>query len=237
MAPIARELVSDGGILEPLQTHATLSGQIKELQAVLEEYGDPPITLAGFSWGAWLSFMFAAQYPEMVNKLILISSGSFKDKYVTGMQQLRISRLSRVERIKLEALIDMLDDPEVKDKSFSFTRFGKLFSKADAYDPISLESEVIEYQFDIFQSVWKEAEQLRRTGTLLQLGKKITCPVTAIHGDYDSHPAQGVQQPLSSVLKNFHFIMLKNCGHKPWIERKARSEFFRVLREELDLGE
>ena len=60
MAPVARELASGWGVLEPLQTSASLEGQIEELKTVLEKNGDLPITLVGFSWGAWLGFIFAA---------------------------------------------------------------------------------------------------------------------------------------------------------------------------------
>jgi pimeloyl-ACP methyl ester carboxylesterase len=95
------------------------------------------------------------------------------------------------------------------------------------------ESEVIDCRVDIFQRVWKDAGELRRSGKLLELGKHIKCPVAAIHGDYDPHPAEGVQKPLSAILKRFRFILLPNCGHKPWIERKAKEEFFRILEEEL----
>lgn len=49
----------------------------------------------------------------------------------------------------------------------------------------------------------------------------------------DPHPAEGVRTPLSSVVKDFRFLMLRNCGHLPWIERQAKDEFFRVIREEL----
>ena len=74
MAPVARELASDWGVLEPLQTSSTLEGQIQELRNVLEKNGDLPVTLIGFSWGAWLGFIFAAEYPAFTKKLILIGS-------------------------------------------------------------------------------------------------------------------------------------------------------------------
>jgi pimeloyl-ACP methyl ester carboxylesterase len=51
------------------------------------------------------------------------------------------------------------------------------------------------------------------------MGKNIECPVVAIHGDYDPHPADGVRIPLSNVLKDFRFILLGKCGHVPWFER------------------
>lgn len=74
---------------------------------------------------------------------------------------------------------------------------------------------------------------MRRSGTLLELAQRIQCPVVAIHGDYDPHPAEGVRKPLLSVLKDFRFVLLKQCGHKPWIERRATEAFYQVLEEEL----
>jgi pimeloyl-ACP methyl ester carboxylesterase len=74
---------------------------------------------------------------------------------------------------------------------------------------------------------------MRKRGELLQLGAKLLCPVIAIHGDHDPHPADGVEKPLSKFLRDFQFILLKNCGHTPWLERQARAEFFNVLKEKV----
>jgi pimeloyl-ACP methyl ester carboxylesterase len=237
MAPVARELASGWGVLEPLQTAASLEGQIEELKTVLEKNGDLPVTLIGFSWGAWLSFIFAAHHPAIVKKLILIGSGGYEEKYAARIQEIRLNRLSEEDRTEVKSLLEVLDNPAAKDKGTAFARFGALFSKADAYDPITYESEVVDYQVYVFQSVWKEAAELRRSGKLLELGKHITCPAVAIHGDYDPHPAEGVHKPLSAVLKSFRFILLKNCGHMPWIEQQARDKFYGTLKQELRYGE
>ena len=74
---------------------------------------------------------------------------------------------------------------------------------------------------------------MQQTGKLLELGKHIRCPVVPIHGAYDSHPAEGVQKPLSAIVENFRFILLQLCGHMPWIERQARNEFYSILKAEL----
>ena len=219
--------------MEPLQTAKSLEGQIEELKAVLEKNGDLPVTLIGFSWGAWLGFIFAANYPAIIKKLILIGSGGYEEKYAAGIQETRLNRLSEEDRAEVKSLIEVLDDPAAGDESTAFARFGALCSKADAYDSIMYETEVIDYQVDIFQSVWKDAVELRRSGKLLELGKHIKCPVVAIHGDYDPHTAEGVQEPLSAILKSFRFVLLRNCGHMPWIERQARDKFCEILREEL----
>jgi pimeloyl-ACP methyl ester carboxylesterase len=129
----------------------------------------------------------------------------------------------------------ILDDPAAptSDKNAALARLAGLFTRVDACDPLTLDMEVLEVRHDINQSVWNEARKLRMSGELLELGRRIECPVVAIHGDYDPHPAEGVRVPLSSVLRDFRFFLLKGCGHTPWIERRVRQEFFEMLKREL----
>ncbi len=70
----------------------------------------------------------------------------------------------------------------------------------------------------------------------MRLGSRIRCPVVAVHGDYDPNPPEGVREPLSWVVEDFRFVLLKNCGHLPWIESEAKEPFFKLLREELGLS-
>jgi pimeloyl-ACP methyl ester carboxylesterase len=233
LAPVAEELSASCGVLEPIQSASTLAGQIRELGAALEENGDPPITLIGHSWGAMLSFIFTAANPSLVRKLILVSSAVFDGEYATGITVTRLGRLPEAERKTLEALSRALADPRNKDRNKTFGQAGEYVLKADSYDPLPCEDPVIEYQYDVFATVWAQAEDLRSSGGLIALGEKIRCPVVAIHGDYDPHPAEGVRRPLSGVVEDFRFILLENCGHRPWIERAARDKFYSILRREL----
>ena len=233
MAPVARELSSVRGVLEPLQTATTVDGQVKELKDVLEENAALPVTLIGFSWGAWLSFILTARYPSLVMKLILVSSGPYEEKYAADIMPTRLSRLGEEERAEAFALMEILDNPVTGYQDPPMARFGELTSKADSYDPLPHESEVLECENNIYQSVWQQAREMRISGELLELGKKITCPVVAIHGDYDPHPAEGVKVPLSRVLHDFRFLLLKNCGHQPWMERNARDRFYDILKNEV----
>jgi len=234
MAPVARELSSTGGILEPFQTASSVEGQVQELNKVLKESADLPVVLTGWSWGAWLGFIFTARYPLCVSKLILIGSGAFEEKYAACIMGDRLNRLGEKERAELLSLIELLDNPATMDKNAYMARFGRLIAKADSYDPLPYTSELLEYQYDINQRVWAQASELRSSGRLLEPGRNIRCPVVAIHGDYDPHLAKGVKDPLSRVLKDFRFIMLEKCGHQPWIERAARDEFYRILKSEIE---
>lgn len=230
MAPVARELSSIRGVLEPLQTAASLDGQVQELREVLKENADLPITLVGWSWGAWLGFIFAARHHSSVKKLILVASAPFEEKYAANIMQTRLNRLKEEERAEALSLVKALNDPAIEDKDTPLARFGELISRADSYDPLPYDSELLECRFDIYRNVWEEASEMRSSGRLLELGKKIRCPVIAIHGDYDPHPYEGVKTPLSHILKDFRFILLEHCGHRPWVERAARDRFYKVLK-------
>ncbi|MGD8968682.1 MAG: alpha/beta hydrolase [Anaerolineae bacterium] len=237
MAPVARELAPGRGVLEPIQTATSLDGQVEELRRILEMHGDPPVALIGHSWGAWLSFIVAARYPGLVKKLILVGSGPYEERYVAELREARLSRLSKDDRAEFEAIVKALNCPPTEEKDVLLARLGALATKADAYDPVAGEarqSDLVGARGDIFQGVWQDAVQLRRSGELLELGRRVRCPVIAIHGDYDPHPAEGVEKPLASVLGCFRFILLQNCGHQPWAERQARDPFYRVLEEELE---
>jgi pimeloyl-ACP methyl ester carboxylesterase len=233
MAPVARELSRGSGVLEPLQTALTLEGQVQELRAVLVENGSQPVCLIGFSWGATLGYILAARYPALVKKLILVGGGPFEEKYAAGIMETRLSRLDQQAGHEVITLMNALEDPATPDKDALFARLGRLMAGADSYEPLSQDSEILECRYDIYKGVWPQAAELRRSGRLLELGKRISCPVVAIHGDYDPHPAAGVKESLSRVLKDFRFVLLAKCGHYPWRERQARDEFYDILKKEL----
>jgi pimeloyl-ACP methyl ester carboxylesterase len=230
MAPVARELSSALGVLEPLQTAPSIEGQVQELRAILEKNGEPPHILIGSSWGAMLSYLLAARYPRLVKKLILVGSAPYEESYAEDIERTRLSRLEEKERREARILTDALDDPAGREKDALLERLARLYAKSDAFDPETLDLEFLSVRHDLFQSVWAEAARMRRDGALLEIGRKIRCPVVAIHGDYDPHPAKGVEEPLTAVLENFRFILLRNCGHYPWIERQAKESFYKILR-------
>ncbi|MDD5746480.1 MAG: alpha/beta hydrolase [Candidatus Omnitrophica bacterium] len=232
MAPVCRELAESRGVIEPLQSAVSVNGQIRELADTLRrEKAAVPITLIGFSWGAWLSFLFTAKYPRRIKKLILIGSGPFQERYALDIQKTRLSRLSDEQKNEFRSLGELLSapghGPAVKE------RLSALFLKTDAYSPLQNNPADVDFRPEVFRGVWPEAALMRRTGKLLASGKNIQCPVVAIHGDYDPHPASGVDKPLSALLPQFRFILLKQCGHKPWIEQKARKKFYDILSREV----
>ena len=233
MAPVARELAAEYGVLEPLQTEDTLEDQVLELRHVLTQHGAPPLTLIGSSWGAMLGFILAARHPELVKKLIMVGSGVFDESDAAGIQETRLKRLPATARFEVWELSNILEGTDDSKKDAAMTRLGELFTQTDAFDPLTLDTEVIRVDYALYRRVWEEAAALRSSGELLALGRDIRCPVLALHGDYDPHPAEGIRKPLSTVVADFRFVLLGRCGHLPWIELQAKDAFYRRLKSEL----
>ena len=237
MAPVARELHKTfPSILEPIQTATSLHGQIQELRDVLLAQGCLPITLIGYSWGAWLSIFLASQYPNLVKKLILVGCPPFEQTYVPQILTTRMEHLTPDEQAAYQSILEALSKNDSQNKDSMLSRLGQLAGIADSYDPIpnlDHEKDSVGTHAAIFQNVFSEAAELRRNGELISITAKITCPVVAIHGDYDPHPPEGVEQPLKRILPDFRFILLKKCGHTPWLEKHGREPFYKALLEEL----
>ncbi len=233
MAPVARELAAERGILEPLQTAASVAGQLAELKFVLEKEADLPVMLAGFSWGAWLALLLAAEYPALVKKLVLIGCGPLDKNSAGNIEKSRRERLSPAEWIELHELLGRLNEVPGEERRDLCARLGTILTRADSYEPLEDTEHELRFQPEIFFGVWPQAAALRNSGRLLRLAAGIRCPVVAIHGDRDPHPAAGVEKPLSDLLTDFRFVLLPRCGHRPWMEKHAREEFFRILRETL----
>jgi pimeloyl-ACP methyl ester carboxylesterase len=233
LSNLAEELSKISGVLEPYQTLNSIETQILELKSLIENHAEGKIILVGHSWGAWLSYIFAARYPALVKKLILIASAPFEEKYVKEMVKIRMNRLSSDEKDELNSVYELLNSTEESIRNVAFRGLGELMMKIDSFDLIPYTNSKLKYNADIFLKVWSEASDLRKSGYLMKIGKKIQCPLIAIHGDFDPHPAKGVQEPLSKMIKDFKFNLLEECGHYPWLENKASKRFYEILTQEL----
>lgn len=231
MKSVAENLSCDYGILEFIQTKKSVNGQIEELHNQLTSSADLPAILIGHSWGAWLAFIFASRYPHLLKKMILIGSGAFESRYNNNLMDIRLNRLNGKDRKEAEKLISIINSGNSDNEIIR--HFGGLMTIADSFDYLPENNSSVNIDMAIYKSVWEEASRLRETNELISCGDKIECPVVAIHGDYDSHPIDGVEKPLSNKLKDFKMIIIEKCGHTPWRERYAKDIFFEILQEEL----
>ncbi len=235
LSPLAQTLSEKVSVLEPLLTPPSLTQQLIELEHLIRTYCKNPIILLGHSAGALLSYIFTAQNPVLIKKLILVGSGCFEEPCAKDIMKTRLARLDLHDKKEVLSLIKILENPTIQNKNIYFKKLGDLIEKADSFDTISTEKSSMTYSFKTYEIVWNEFVEIRRTGALLSYGKNIHCPVIAIHGEYDPHPSEKIRKSLLTVLTDFHFILLKKCGHRPWLEKSSAKTFLQIIYQELNI--
>lgn len=235
LSPLAQKLSEKVSILEPLLAQPSLNQQLIELKHLIQTYSKYPTILLGHSAGALLSYIFTAQNPRLIKKLILVGSGCFDETCTKDIMKTRLARLDQHDKNEVLSLIKKLQNPTIQNKNIYLKELGELIEKADSFDTLSTEKSSMTYSFKTYETVWNEFVEIRRTGALLSYGKNIHCPVIAIHGEYDPHPAEKIRKSLLSVLTDFHFILLKKCGHRPWLEKSSAKTFLQIIYQELNI--
>lgn len=218
-AGICRGLAGEFGILEHLQEKSTTQELVDELEDVFLRYHLGKAVLIGHSWGAWLSFIFAAMRPQYAGKLILVGCGPFEVKYYPRLVEARSQKVMPPEQ---QADIDAADLSE-RNRHYDPDHYCLLPDTGD---------DMIAFNEAQFKSLLNEALSMRGSGALLNYSAVIQCPVVAIHGKNDPHPWDGVKTPLECRLRDFKMYLLDKCGHDPWNEYYARDEFFSILKSE-----
>ena len=239
VACIARELSKTLGVIEPIQSRYSVSELIEELCERLQSVTQEPLALIGHSWGAWLAFLFAAEHPRLVQRLVLIGSGPFEDGYVPQITERRLTRLSPEEAEQFRELLAVLEQSDGSKKDDAMNRLADLLEKSDNVDPLTIETDELDFlpvDGKMYASVWSEAAAMRCDGRLVAALKKLACPVHVLHGDNDPHPVEGVVEPLRECHVGFTCHVLKNSGHSPFRERQAFLEFYRTLMKILQDG-
>lgn len=201
-----------------------------DLDAVRKHFGLEKVMLLGHSWGAMVAMQYAIANPKHVSKLILSNSipadregfSLFVSEWVNRMTPLwdKIS-----ETVASKAFADK--DPE---EMWGFNRliFTKYLVDPNKIDELELKMSrrALQNQSKVYQ-VFQEGF-LKESFDLCPSLKKLQIPTLVIHGDDDIVPIQ-TAKTLHDSIKGADFIVLKNCGHFPFIEQP--NEYFSAIKQ------
>lgn len=231
LLPLAQDLSKYTGVLAPAQTQYSIEALLTEFNEDLYSAVSRPVTLAGHAWGAWLSVLYAAQHPEIVAKLILISCAPFEARYVPQITARRLRKLATAEQALYKLVLAGFDDPR-SDKDALLAQLAAFTEKTDNYelavDPAAAH-ELLREDMAMYTSIWREAAALRGSGGLSACLAKIKCPVHIIHGTDDPRPLAGVTTPLDKYGVPYDRHILRQCGHTPFLEKHARDYLVDML--------
>jgi len=232
MAPIARELGDSFRVIEPFQRRSeseplSVQRHIDDLHDVISEYcGEERPAIIGHSWGAMLALAYASQHQDAPQCIILVGCGTFDSEAREELQRTLIERTTPQLSSRLRSLPREIRDPDVR-----LCVYGRLLEPLYIRDPLQDESdETEEYDRKGHDESWRDMLRLQATGVYPRSFGGIRTPVLMIHGDWDPHPGRMTLATLSKYLLALDYVELENCGHYPWRETSAKTEFYDQVR-------
>ncbi len=229
LAPLARDLSDAFHVLEPFQRRRgtaplTVARLVADLHELCEERSGRPV-IAGHSWGAMLALAFAAAYPRAARALVLIGCGTFDAESREAMLARRDERLAPEARTALEKLGDAIDDPDEHLRAL-----GNLLLPAYSYAPMVTSLDVAACDARGHEDAMADMLRLQDQGVYPAAFAAVRVPVLMLHGAADPHPGRLIRRSLQPYLPQLEYREWERCGHYPWLEAEARTEFLDELR-------
>jgi proline iminopeptidase len=190
-----------------------LGAQIADIERIRRILGEEKLILVGHSFGGFLASLYAAEFPEHVEALVLIAPA---DVLVMPQED---GGLFEVVRQRLPE--DMR--PDYDDYLKRYFDFGGIFTKSEA-DLVSLNEEFGRYYSAVAPTPL--GEQGQAGGWMVQamyfsMGQRhdyrkalasVTAPVLVIHGANDLQPEQA-SRGYAEAFPNSSFEVIGDAGH------------------------
>ncbi len=203
--------------------------QIADIERIRRILNQEKIILIGHSYGGFSATLYAVEFPEHVEKMVLIAPA--------GVLKMPIDKGGG-----LDALKDYLSE-EMKNKFDAFIaryfNYGQIFSKSEK-DLIALNNELIQFYEAAYEtrglSIPDQAGQdPSDTGgwmvhaLYLSLGleydfrnelRKVQAPVLVIHGEKDVMPSEASRE-YSDLFSEGRLAIIPEATHFPFLETPA----------------
>lgn len=179
---------------------------VADVARVCERFGPAPFTLLGFSWGALLAALFAAERPEALTRLVLVSPGPVDAE---GARRVDAALARAARRPAVAAFLDALDgdlrgaDP---DRARAVARIAPAFA-----DPRrALDVAIPPVTAAAAEAAWASLRGVDVNERLVA----VTTPTLIVQGADDPVAAGGGFAALASARR----VTLAACGHAPFVE-------------------
>lgn len=196
-----------------------LGVQIADIERIRHILGDDKLIIIGHSWGGFLASLYAAEFPEHVEALILVSPANT----LVMPQPDADSDLFAAVRAKLPAHEQAGFDVFMKE----YFDFNALFQKSDA-DLVAMNEQFGKYYLQVagVETQGQASPEAKPGGWMVWAGyismgqrhdyrpalQKVTAPVLIIHGA-DDLQSEAATRLYVDTLPNTEFAVIENAGH------------------------
>ena len=205
--------------MKTLDQSLGLGAQIADIERIRQILGDDELILIGHSWGGFLASLYAAEFPELVEALILVSPANT----LVMPQPDADSDLFATVRAGLPAEKLAEFDDFMKD----YMDFNTLFQKSDA-DLVAMNQQFGKYYVQVADKgmdiqlpsqgkpggwmVWGMYISMGQRHDYRAALRDVTAPVLVIHGANDLQ-SEAASRMYAEAFPNAEFVLIENAGH------------------------
>lgn len=196
-----------------------LGAQIADIERIRRLLGDEKLILVGHSWGGFLASLYAAEFPENVDALILISPADVlvMPQQSGGLFELVKQRLPAEKRSDFDAYMQEYFD------------FGNIFTRSEA-DMVALNTRFGTYYQDVTDNSFPEQGKsggwmthamyfsMGQRHDYREALKSVTVPVLVIHGAEDLQ-SEETTRIYVETFPNAQFEIIEEAGHFTFLEQ------------------
>lgn len=208
--------------MQTLDKTLGLGAQIADIERIRRILGDDKLILIGHSWGGFLASLYAAEFPEHVEALVLVSPANTlvmpqpdagSDLFASVREKLPEDRRAEFDEFMAE-----------------YMNFNTLFQKSDA-DLVAMNEKFGEYYIQAVKEttmpkqgkpggwmVWGMYISMGQRHDYRSALKNVTVPVLVIHGA-DDLQSEAASRLYAQAFPNAEFVVIEHAGHFPFEEQ------------------
>lgn len=212
-----------------------LGAQIADIERIRRILGEEKLILIGHSYGGFLATLYAAEFPERVEKLVLIAPAGVltamdeeRDLFKAAKKKLPTSMHEEYEKVKSKYLdfgnVFSLSDQQLADRH---SAMGNYLLQAMGYNPDDFKSDIRPGGWAVFAMFFSAGMAPDYSPAL----SMINCPTLIIHGKDDllSRAGSETYRPISG--SKFSVVSSekegRRAGHFPFDD--CPEEFSKVI--------
>lgn len=214
-----------------------LGAQIADIERIRQILGDDKLILIGHSWGGFLASLYATEFPEHVEALILISPANT----LAMPQPDADSDLFAIVR----AGLPVEEQAEFDEFMKEYLDFNGLFQKSDA-ELVAMNEQFGKYYLRVVKTpiptlprqgkpggwmVWAQYISMGQRHDYRYALKDVTAPVLVIHGA-DDLQSESASRLYSDTFPNSQFVTIENATHFAFEEQPE--QFATIIKEFLE---
>lgn len=183
---------------------------VEDIEALRKHKNDSKLTLIGHSWGAMLAMEYATQFPQHIQKIILIGPGGIDTTYFKYFEDNILFRLPVSEQKEI-AKLNQANKPTIK------MLFPGYFFNRELALKIREQTDFSAIQG---QNVWPHAinDYVRTTTYRLKNLKKYQGESYIIAGRQDPI-GESTFYKIKAFLPQTEIHWIEKSGHFPWLEQ------------------